>query len=474
MSDLIEIKSLVETHERPFVVIGRDFEVVAVNQAYEQAFNKAGEELVGQKCHQVLHQRERPCSEVGEECPYLHCYSTKEHRSCLHTHHDSEGGTRWVRINMYPIQCADGSTYVGELLHEIAASGDDDGIDELRPAGNAPSFLRVMEQLEQAARTDAPVLLIGETGTGKELAARFIHRYSARRGQPFVAVDCTVITESLFESELFGHERGAFTGSVRSKPGLFEVADRGSVFLDEISETSLTTQAKLLRVLESGEFRRVGGNDTIEAKSRIICATNRQLWQSVEQGTFREDLYYRVACFCIRIPALREHIEDIPVIAESLLQGIGRKQKRLYRLDEGAIELLLSYHYPGNIRELRNILQVAVSHLGHTHRGVITAEAIANGLHMRDYYSDLAPSPAANDPTGSQERMGVVAALRAESHAVAEQAPSSPAGLGAVEAGYIAGLLREHGGNRRRVANAMGVSERTLYRKLAKYALSAR
>jgi len=127
MSDLIEIKSLVETHERPFVVIGRDFEVVAVNRAYEQAFNKAGEELVGQKCYQVLHQRERPCSEVGEECPYLHCYNTKEQSSCLHTHHDSEGGTRWVRINMYPIQCADGSTYVGELLHEIAARSDDDG-----------------------------------------------------------------------------------------------------------------------------------------------------------------------------------------------------------------------------------------------------------------------------------------------------------------------------------------------------------
>ncbi len=474
MSDLVELKSLVDTHERPFVVIGRDFEVVVVNQAYEQTFNQAGDRLVGQKCHQVLHHRERPCNEMGEECPYVHCYSTKEHRSCLHTHHDSEGGTRWVRINMYPIQCADGTTYVGELVHEIAARGDDEEIDEFRPAGNAPAFLHAMEQLEQAARTDAPVLLIGETGTGKELAARFIHRYSARTGLPFVAVDCTVITESLFESEVFGHERGAFTGSIRSKPGLFEVADRGTMFLDEISEMSLTTQAKLLRVLESGEFRRVGGNETIEARARIICATNRQLWRSVEQRTFREDLYYRIACFCIRIPALREHIEDVPVIAEALLQRMGRKENRLFRLDDGATELLLGYHYPGNIRELRNILQVAVANLGRAHRGVITRGAIATGLRMRDHYSDPLPGPETKVPPFAREPNGPVAALRAETPAATRQTPPSLAGLGAVEARYIAGLLREHGGNRRRVANAMGISERTLYRKLAKYGLNTR
>ncbi|MGD8208158.1 MAG: sigma-54 dependent transcriptional regulator [Thiohalocapsa sp.] len=326
-----------------------------------------------------------------------------------------------------------------------------------------------------SSRRRAPTrLLIGETGTGKELAARFIHRYSARKGLPFVAVDCTVITESLFESEVFGHERGAFTGSVRSKPGLFEVADRGTIFLDEISEISLATQAKLLRVLESGEFRRVGGNDTIEARARIICATNRQLWQSVEQGTFREDLYYRIACFCIRMPALREHIEDVPVIAESLLQRMGRKEHRLYRLDDGAIEQLLRYHYPGNIRELRNILQVAVANLGGAHRGVITREAIAQGLRMRDHYSSQAPRPPVEGPPIAGEPIGPIAALRAEAPAATGQTPPSPAGLGAVEAGYIASLLREHAGNRRRVAHAMGISERTLYRKLAKYGLSAR
>ena len=474
MGTLVELTSLVNTHDRPFVVIGRDFEVVAVNKAYERAFNKAGDALIGQKCHQVLHHREHPCSEMGEECPYVQCYATKEHRTCLHTHHDSEGRTRWVRIHMHPIRCADGTTYVGEVLQEIAARGDES--EELRPAGNSPVFLDAMEQLERAARTDAPVLLIGETGTGKELAARFIHRYSAREGHPFVAVDCTVITEALFESEVFGHERGAFTGSIRSRPGLFEVAGVGTAFLDEISEASLATQAKLLRVLESGEFRHVGSNDTIEAKARIICATNRELGMSVEAGAFREDLYYRIACFRIRIPALREHLDDVPVIAETLLRQMGRTDNRVYRLDEGATELLLNYHYPGNIRELRNILRVAVANLEHAHRGVITREATASALGMRDHFAFAASGTTsrAKRPTRSLEGGGPATAPRCEGPADANELPRPPPFLETVEAGYLSRMLRDHGGNRRRVAQTMGISERTLYRRLAKYALKER
>ncbi|MFY9974336.1 MAG: sigma 54-interacting transcriptional regulator [Chromatiaceae bacterium] len=474
MTDLVELTSLVNTHDRPFIVIGRDFEVVAVNRAYEKAFNKAGDALVGRKCHEVLHEREHPCSDTGEECPYVQCYATEEHRTCLHTHHDSEGRTRWVRIHMYPIRCADGTTYVGELLQEIAARGDDS--EELRPVGNSPVFVQAMEQLAQAARTDAPVLLIGETGTGKELAARFIHRYSAREGHPFVAVDCTVITETLFESEVFGHERGAFTGSIRSRPGLFEAAGRGTVFIDEIGEASLATQAKLLRVLESGEFRRVGSNDTIEAQARVICATNRELGKSVQAGEFREDLFYRIACFRIRIPSLREHLDDVPVIAEALLRHMGRADNRVYRLDEGATELLLNYHYPGNVRELRNILRVAVAHLGHDHRGVITRDAIAHGLGMRDHFASAAPGPRsrAKGLTLAVEGRGQATSPRREGPATADELPRPPAFLETVEAGYLSRMLREHGGNRRRVAKAMGISERTLYRRLAKYELKTR
>ena len=467
MRDHVELSSLVETHDRPFVVIGKDYTVEAVNDAYLNVFDTAEEEIIGQKCHKVLHHRERPCNEMGEECPYVHCYVNHEQYSCLHTHHDARGRTRWVRINMYPLKCADGNTYVGEMLHEIAAREGADEPEETRPVGNSPAFLHTVEQMEQAAKTDAPVLLIGETGTGKELAAQFIHQYSGRRSHPYVAIDCTVITESLFESEVFGHERGAFTGSTQSKRGLFEVAGAGTVFLDEIGEASLATQAKLLRVLETGEFRRVGGNETIKANARIICATNRLLWKSVEAGEFREDLYYRIACFCIRIPALRERLDDIPLLAESLLRRMGHKEKRTFRLSEDAVDRLLRYHYPGNIRELRNILQVAVAHLGRAHRGIITGEVIAQGLRMRDSFT----GGGAIGTRGSVGT-GVWSASPAPTAAVPDARDATtavaPPSLQALEAEYIAGLLSEHGGDRRKVADLLGISERTLYRKLAR------
>jgi transcriptional regulator with PAS, ATPase and Fis domain len=286
-----------------------------------------------------------------------------------------------------------------------------------------------------------------------------------------VAVDCTAITDSLFESELFGHERGAFTGSVEAKRGLFEVADQGTVFLDEIGEASQKMQAKLLRVLETGEFRRVGSNRIISANFRFICATNRPLWKSVQAKEFREDLYYRIACFCIRIPALRERLEDIPLLAESLLKRIGQNDKRAYRLSEDAIETLFGYHYPGNIRELRNILQVAVAQIGHGQRGLITRDVIVHGLQMRTRFSES----LGMDPRGSQlppapppDSIQVSSLLQETRPPGPPRAASPPPSLQRQQADYIQRLLRDHGGDRRRVATLLGISERTLYRKLAR------
>ncbi|WP_295878416.1 sigma-54-dependent Fis family transcriptional regulator [uncultured Thiohalocapsa sp.] len=465
MPDLVALRSLLETHERPFVVIAADRRVVAVNQAFERAFNKPGAALAGLPCHRVLHNQDRPCDETGEDCPFAACLAEQQPRSCLHTHGDAGGGTHWVRVNMYPIAGADGERYVGELVQEIAAREGHEEVDDTRPVGRSPAFLSVMEQLEQAARTDAPVLLVGETGTGKELAARFMHRYSPRRDRPFVAVDCSVIAESLFESELFGHERGAFTGSVQTRPGLIEIAGSGTVFLDEIAEASPSAQAKLLRVLEAREFRRVGGNKVIRTDARVICATNRDLWQLVEAGSFREDLYYRIACFRVRIPPLRERPQDVPGLADALLKRIGRAAHRRYHLDPEALRLLLAYDYPGNVRELRSVLQVAVAHLEQGHRGRVTADAVAAGLRMREHYS-AAPVP--------QGRV----AHRADREVAAAPPVCTPAAHNAsgsslddVEAAYISGQLRRCGGNRRRVASALGISERTLYRKIAKYRL---
>jgi PAS domain S-box-containing protein len=478
MHELVELRSLLETHERPFVVIGADRRIVAVNSAFEQAFDLPRELIEGAPCHRVLHGRERPCDESGEHCPLTQCLRELTPSSCLHTHRDARGRTRWMRVNMYPIRGADGTAYVGESLHEIAARDSRDEADELkdlRLVGRSPEFLAAMEQLEQAAQTDAPVLIVGETGTGKELAARFIHRQSARSRRPFVAVDCTVIAEALFESELFGHERGAFTGSVQSRPGLFEVAEDGTVFLDEIGEASPSAQAKLLRVLEAREYRRVGGNRTISTNARVICATNRDLWQRVEDGAFREDLYYRIACFRVRIPPLRERLQDVPLLADALLRRIGKAQKRVYRLDRRAVELLLAYDYPGNIRELRNVLQVAVANSASAHRGRVGADAVAIGLRMHDRLTDtpppLPPQPVHGDgvrPASVVPWSPVAAGSRRGPRGTAP----AEAPLRDLEAAYIEGQLRQCGGNRRRVADALGISERTLYRKLAKYGLS--
>lgn len=332
------------------------------------------------------------------------------------------------------------------------------------------------------------MLLVGETGTGKEMAASFIHRHSRRRDKPYVALDCTVITETLFESEVFGHEKGAFTGSVGARRGLCEVAEGGNLFLDEIGEASLSTQAKLLRVLETGEFRRVGGNATIKADVRIVCATNRNLWENVVAGRFRQDLCFRIACFCVRIPALRERREDVPVLAESLLQRIGRQEDRRYHLTDDALAFLQHYDYPGNIRELRNILQVAAAHATPGHSGKITLGAVRAGLQMRsDFESSVSahkvpwsepgfsPVPFAQPPVIGRDKPGFPPAVPGtQAGTSAPEKPLPARSLQAVEARHIAEWLRSYGGNRRRVADALGVSERTLYRKLKRYHLGGR
>ena len=484
MNRHISLDHAVEAYDRPFVVIGRDFTVIAVNTAYEKAFQVRRDTLEGKKCHEILHHRDRPCFEAGEECPYAQCYMTEQACTCLHTHYDQEGRTRWVRINLYPLRAADGSVYVGEMIEEIAARDESDQEEDERPVGNSRVFLNTIQQLEQAARSDAPVLLIGETGTGKELAANFIHRYSQRRKEPLIALDCTVVTESLFESEVFGHERGSFTGSTGTREGLFEVADGGTLFIDEIGEATLNMQAKLLRVLELGQFRRVGGNKTIAANARIVCATNRLLWDQVKSGNFREDLYYRIACFCIRIPSLRERLTDIPVLCEEILKRIEQKAGRRYRLTDEALHYLSGYNYPGNIRELRNILQVAVAHSAESPGGVVGADKIKQYLRMREEFqvpradretlkvtlpAELVHAPYVPEPVAQTTGNSL---LSRQGQPLASFQEKEFPSLKNVEAQHIADLLRLYGGNRKKVANAMGISERTLYRKLKKYDLS--
>lgn len=297
-------------------------------------------------------------------------------------------------------------------------------------------------------------MLEGETGTGKDLAANYIHQHSSRSGKPFLTLDCTVLTESLFEAEVFGHERGAFTGSVGEKEGLFEIVDGGALFLDEVGELSPPLQAKLLRVLETGDFRRVGGRKTLHTDARIICATNRDIRRDVDDKSFREDLYYRVACLHIPIPSLRERLEDIPLLVEALLDRICASSGKVCKLSADAMAELQACSFPGNIRELRNILTAAVAHspAGRIEKDQIAA--VIRRMQERRSYSE------------TEKDVRSLPAMNLRKREVA----CSP--LHDLEAGHIASLLEQYGGNRRKVAAALKVSERTVYRKLKQFGLT--
>ncbi|RMD87295.1 MAG: sigma-54-dependent Fis family transcriptional regulator [Calditrichaeota bacterium] len=227
--------------------------------------------------------------------------------------------------------------------------------------GKSSAMQAVFSLIRQVADTDVTVLIQGETGTGKELIARAIHYNSPRRHKPFISVNCVALSETLLESELFGHEKGAFTGAIKQKLGRFELAHGGTLFLDELSDIPLSTQAKLLRVLQEREFERVGGTETIKTDIRIIAATNKNLKKSIAEGTFREDLYYRLNVVPIVISPLRERKEDIPLLANHFLKQYNEKfSKKIHGFTASAMEILLAYSWPGNVRELENTIERAV------------------------------------------------------------------------------------------------------------------
>jgi transcriptional regulator with PAS, ATPase and Fis domain len=279
------------------------------------------------------------------------------------------------------------------------------------------------------------VLITGESGTGKEVVARYLHRASRRSGRPFVALNCAALPEQLLESELFGYERGAFTGAQQSKPGQIELAGGGVLFLDEVSEMTPSAQAKFLRVLQEREFQRLGGTRPQKANVRVIAATNRDLKKAVDRGDFREDLYYRLQVFDIRIPPLRERIPDVLELSEAFLEEIGRSFGRpLAGLTSDARAALLEHDWPGNVRELRNALE----------RAAILCEG---GLITADHLSLRRTSPGPSTP------------------------PDAPNDLNVVERDTIARVMRDTGGNKAKAARRLGLSRTQLYVRLRKYDL---
>jgi DNA-binding NtrC family response regulator len=303
--------------------------------------------------------------------------------------------------------------------------------------GRTPAMLAVYKQIARAADSVVPVLIVGESGTGKELVARALHRNSQRAPRPFVAINCGAITETLLESELFGHTRGAFTGAVADAKGIFEQAQGGTVFLDEIGETSPALQVKLLRVLEEGEVRPVGGSRPIKVDNRVVAATNRDLERAVAEQQFRADLYYRLSVIVVRLPALRERREDIPLLISAFLKTAWKRVGRQVELSSGALDVLLAHDWPGNVRQLENTIE----------RIVMFSPGSVVGP---DDLPTLLQSARRDIPAG-----------------LFEDLPT----LEEVERRYIEHVLQAVRRNRTRAADVLGIDRRTLYRMADRYGI---
>lgn len=402
--------------------------------------------------------------------------------------------------------------------------------------GNAPALNHALNVAEQVSGTDLTVLIVGESGVGKEVFSNIIHALSARKHNPFIAVNCGAIPEGTIDSELFGHEKGAFTGAVDSRKGYFETVNGGTIFLDEIGELPLGTQARLLRVLETGEFIRVGSSKVQKTNVRVIAATNRELLEHAGRGKFREDLYYRLSTVPIRVPALRDRKEDIPLLFRKFAGDFSEKYRtQSVQLDNGATQLLVSYPFPGNVRELKNLAeQVSVLSVNKN----ITTETLAGFLPQRPNGSGsamnlpmISSAPSANnsdfsaterdilyklffemkkdmseiksalfemahgnfstprngdsfpvqpmqlphnpEPAYTQGNYGNVTPFNVQpvagGHVDAHELVDESLSLTDKEKELITKALKKHKGRRRDAAHELGISERTLYRKIKEY-----
>ncbi len=420
-SDVQALVSFLEHEAQPMIVLAPDYTILAANTAYRRQFGSVNQAFIGDKCYRISHHYDVPCDQAGEHCPMKKAQELRGPDRVLHIHHTPRGPEH-VDVELRPIIDEQGviTAYVERLsvVRSASARPSNDGL-----VGRSHAFNQALASLQRVAPSLLPVLLLGESGTGKELFARAVHEASERASGPFVVVDCSGLTETLFESELFGHEKGAFTGATTRKPGLVDTAQGGSLFLDEIGDVPLAMQVKLLRLIESGTYRRVGGVETLHANFRLVAATHKPLAQMMAQGQFRQDLYYRISAFPIELPPLRDRVEDIVLLVNSFLQRSVAGKPRL-SIDPAALALLQQRAWPGNVRELRNVLERA---------RLFADDGVIRTEHL----------PAAPDSAARASRPPVPAASTS-----------------------LAAIVASFDGTRSELAGHLGMSERTLYRRL--------
>lgn len=441
-------ETIVNTLQDGVMVVDPRGQIVAVNPAAEELTGYTSEELVGQSCR-VLDCT--GCRIIGKGSGSQWCglYAEGGVRAKRCTITNKEHRTITVIKNASILYGNDG-TAIGAVetikdMSEVVRQQDE--IHSLRKTlhlengyhgilGHSPAMQSLFELIENVSSTEAPVLINGESGTGKELVARAIHEASDRRDKPYIKVNCAALNENLLESELFGHAKGSYTGADRSRVGRFEAAHEGTIFLDEVGDIPMSTQVKLLRVLEEKEIERVGEHKPIKVDVRIVSATNKRLENLIERGAFREDLFFRINVFPIHCPALRDRKEDIPAIVQSFIQSNASKTgKKILGLTPEAMEKLAYYDWPGNVRELRNAIEYAF------------VLCPSGGIDMRHLPPKISESGAECPPPDCVP----------DRHQEEKQA--------------LLEVLRKTGGNQSEAGRILGVSRVTIWKRIKKYGI---
>lgn len=448
------LREIVDTMSEGLLLVAADGSIAMVNESLARMTGFAPEELVGRKCR-VLDcdacERERGLG-AGAWCRLFAEKTTKAKRCMIRRKdgsylpvlkkqsllRDAAGAALFAVETLTDLSELEGLDRKVEALSKLLCA--EEGFHGM--VGASAAMRRVFDLIERAAASDAPVLLTGQSGTGKELAARAIHDLGRRRGGPFMQLNCGALSENLLESELFGHAKGAFTGAHRHRQGRFEAADGGDLFLDEIGDAPSAIQVKLLRVLETKSFERVGETRSVRVDVRVVAATNRDLAKLVAEGRFREDLFFRVNVIPVHLPSLRERLEDLPALVEHFLRRLaGPVGRAVPSVSPEAMRLLLAHPWPGNVRELKSALEYAFVV---TDAGPIEPRHLPPSLSRQAAAAPVCPSPEPENIAGDDARGQLVAALR------------------------------RAGGNRSEAARLLGVSRGTILNRMRKYGVDSR